>query len=553
MKKLFLFIFILSFNACALPICPHWTEDKMTLELHLLDQKLMQLNSDYWEKGISSVSDEVYDQLKEHYRFLKNCFPNDAYSSLEKIEQPILTQDKLNHKQNVAHPIAHIGVKKIYTHTEALDWFKQRPKVWLQPKIDGVAITLVYQKGNLISAISRGDNKIGNNWLPAILQAKNIPNQIETEDELVILQGEIFWKVDQHKQAQDHSIHYRTQVATLLMQNNPNKKQLEHLYFWVWEWANGSVLMSERLTGLKKMGFHYGVVDSHWIENEEQLLKWRQYYYESPQDYATDGVVLKEEQRLAADQWLKQAPYWQIAWKHPAKTQITTIKNIDYSIGRTGKITPFLLIEPTQIDQKTFRKVSMHSLKTLEKADLALGDLISIRLRGDAIPLLDEVILRKVDRIHPILPKQSDFNALTCLSYSKDCDLQFSERLRYLIGKKGLNLKLSLEELKTLIRNHQIKTLYDLLSLSDSQLIESFNVNQVALQKWHTQVELLKQKDLKDWLQGYGLNDPILLSAPIQVNELHQCDSTWLNQLDLTAKKRTAYQHFFQALNQCES
>lgn len=392
------------FYVFADPNCPNWDQKQIIIEMQSLDNKLMQLNMDYWKNGISSVSDEVYDQLKEHYRFLNNCFPNNNYSSLKKIEQPILAQDKLNAQSVIRHPIIHIGVKKVYTQEDAITWFQQRKKIWLQPKIDGVAITLVYQNGKLISAISRGDNQVGKDWLPAILKAKNIPHQIESEQETVILQGEIFWKTERHIQAKDDSIHYRTQVATLLMQHQPDSKKLDYLYFWVWEWANGSTLMSERLAGLKKMGFYYGVQDSHCIENEEQLLKWRKYYYEMPQDYATDGVVLKEEKRLSAKDWQSKKPYWQIAWKHPAKKQITTIKSIDYSIGKTGKITPYLVIEPTKIDQKIVRKVSLHSVKTLEKADLAIGDLISIRLSGDAIPLLDEVILRNKDRIKPILP-----------------------------------------------------------------------------------------------------------------------------------------------------
>lgn len=524
--------------------------ESAALQSTVLEQELQKLNDAYWKDGVSLISDEHYDQLKEHYRALKECVdsaPNAIQSvKMSQIEQPAFTAEA----SDLEHPIGHVGVKKIYSEEEALDWISKRDVVWLQPKIDGVAATLVYHHGQLVQAISRGDNQKGKNWLAPLARAAHIPHRIQTQEEWIILQGEIFWKVDNHIQAQEDSLHYRTKVATLLMQKNPNQADLNHLAFWPWEWANSSGAMTEKLKGLQQMGFHYGVVDSHRIQNKADLLKWRLHYYQQPQDYPTDGVVLKEEHRLPAAQWQTQAPYWQIAWKHPAKSQMAIVKHIRFQVGRTGKITPFLELDPVQLDRKTIKKINMHSLKTLAQKDIAIGDLISIKLRGDAIPLLDQVILRPNYRQQIAAPKK-EWHEWTCFHYSARCEPQFMARLTHLLGKQGLKTPFSTAILKKVLPAHQGISLFNLLNLNPQTF--PFKISAKAQQNWQDQQQIVQQKSAQDWLKGYGFYHAAFESVALSVAQLHQCDLTWLDSVKLSAKEQQKYRTFFRALNHCDA
>ena len=134
-------------------VCPVWSQAKAEKEMASLSAQIKRWDDAYWKQGVSEVNDEVYDQLNGRLTQWQRCFGTEL--SGEKL--PPLTG-------SVKHPVAHTGVHKVASKEELKQWMRARQHLWMQPKVDGVAVTLVYRDGKLIQAISRGDGLKGEDW-----------------------------------------------------------------------------------------------------------------------------------------------------------------------------------------------------------------------------------------------------------------------------------------------------------------------------------------------------------------------------------------------------
>lgn len=190
-------------------------------EIQQLQTLLNNWNKAYYQQGISLVSDAVYDQSLQRFYQLNRCFFS---YSLEDFSY------SLNTNNLAKHPIAQTGLTKVLQPSEAKSWVENQlaagKRLWVQPKADGVAISLHYQQGKLVKAISRGDGITGQDWTAAVLTIPSLPKQLSTFNELaladeVLLQGELVLKMNNHRQAEDVTNLARSQVAGLMQRKNP--------------------------------------------------------------------------------------------------------------------------------------------------------------------------------------------------------------------------------------------------------------------------------------------------------------------------------------------
>ncbi|HGK4772250.1 TPA: ATP-dependent DNA ligase, partial [Enterobacter roggenkampii] len=134
-------------------VCPVWSQAKAEKEMASLSAQIKRWDDAYWKQGVSEVNDEVYDQLNGRLMQWQHCFGSEPLE--EKL--PALVG-------SVKHPVAHTGVHKVARKEELRQWMRARQHLWMQPKVDGVAVTLVYRDGTLTQAISRGDGLKGEDW-----------------------------------------------------------------------------------------------------------------------------------------------------------------------------------------------------------------------------------------------------------------------------------------------------------------------------------------------------------------------------------------------------
>lgn len=170
------------FSASALATCPDWPPARGRQETSRLHQQIVAWKEAYWRQGASGVSDDVYDQLTLRLAQWRQCFPG---ATPEDDDLPPPTGD-------ARHPVAHTGVRKLADEDSVARWMKNKSDLWIQPKVDGVAVTLVYRQGRLVQAISRGDGLRGEAWTARARQIPALEKVMTGELADSVLQGSCF-------------------------------------------------------------------------------------------------------------------------------------------------------------------------------------------------------------------------------------------------------------------------------------------------------------------------------------------------------------------------
>lgn len=334
-----LHVFILLLGSLLLPVaaaelCPSWPAETMQQHIRQLQQQLKQWDHAYHVEGRSLVDDQVYDQARHQLTQWQQC-------SGQSITPPVLPAAS---RDTQAHRYTQMGLNKL-TEQQIQRWLHGKSGLWVQPKLDGVAVTLVYQQGRLQQVISRGNGRHGQDWLPHAAAIAAIPKQLPRPLN-AHLQGELYQKLAQHTQSASSSHQARSSVAGWLNRNELNSGLGQQIGLFVWEWPDGPANMEQRLKQLAELGFADSVHFSHPVQSLEDIRQWRMRWYNTALPFATDGIVIRQGTRPAQQLTHAYPPVWAVAWKYPLSQTVARINGIEFNIGRTGRITPVALLDP---------------------------------------------------------------------------------------------------------------------------------------------------------------------------------------------------------------
>lgn len=476
--------------------CPDWTPGTARTEILQLQTQIAQWDDSYHRRGIALVADELYDQSRQRLSLLHTCFA----------AAPANNNDPLRTAGGpITHQIPHTGVIKLADAKAVKDWIKGRDDVWIQPKVDGVAVTLVYENGRLTQLISRGDGKQGHSWTRHAAQIAAIPKQLPQPDTL-ILQGELYWRLSEHVQATSGSVNARSKVAGMLARQLISDKDATNVGLFVWDWPAGPAAMNERLAGLSALGFTDSALYSQPLADFSQAEQWRERWYRSALPFATDGVILRQSQRPPVERWQAKAPYWIAAWKYPYAQALAEVRKVDFGIGRSGRISPVLELKPVRLDDRLISRISVGSLQRWQQLDIRPGDQIAVSLAGLTIPRLDGVVSRSVERIDLQVPKAEDYHSLSCLQATPGCESQFRARLAWLSGKKGLALPgVGPGTWDALIKAGLIHDLLDWMPLDAVGLATMPGFGERRSAKLFTSLQSARERPFITWLKAIGL------------------------------------------------
>ncbi|HHG8770946.1 TPA: NAD-dependent DNA ligase LigB [Raoultella planticola] len=477
--------------------CPEWSPARAVQEMGRLSQQMTDWKNAYWRQGSSDVSDEVYDQLAGRLTQWQRCFaieptPNDD------LPPPV---------GEARHPVAHTGVRKLEDKTAVARWMRDKTDLWVQPKVDGVAVTLVYRDGRLAQAISRGDGRTGEEWTAKVRQIPAVPAVTEGELANSVLQGEIFLQRPGHVQKRMGGMNARAKVAGTLMRLD-TPARLAELGIFIWAWPDGPQEMRRRLALLQKGGFLPGENFSQPVANVEQVAQWRARWLTSALPFVTDGVVVRRGQEPAGRFWSPGQGEWLAAWKYPPASRVMEVRGIHFRVGRSGKIAVVAQLEPQHIDDKRVKRVSIGSVSRWQRLDIGLGDQLQISLAGQGIPRIDSVVWRTAQRNKPRSPAPR-FTPLTCYFATPECAEQFLSRLVWLSAKPILNLEGVGESLwRTIHHARPMEHLFAWLALTPQQLQDIPGISAGRGQRlWH-QFNLARQQPFLRWIQALGVPLP---------------------------------------------
>lgn len=184
--RLFSVVLLSFIHLIAYAACPEWPAATAQNEITTLQKQIDQWDEAYHREGRSLLADDLYDQARLRLNEWRQCF-----------QRPAAPQPLRSATGPIAHPVAHTGLDKLHEAAAVQAWLQDRRDVWVQPKVDGVAVTLIYRRGLLQQAISRGDGSSGQDWTASAQKIHAIPQQLTQPLDLLV-QGELYWHLTQH-------------------------------------------------------------------------------------------------------------------------------------------------------------------------------------------------------------------------------------------------------------------------------------------------------------------------------------------------------------------
>lgn len=484
-------IWLVTFSAQAAQ-CPDWPEERLSRESKALAEQVQRWDTAYHDEGVALIDDALYDQAVERLATWQRCLGNvPDHRSLTRVTRSSGTLE---------HPAAQRGLDK--ADDDGVRRFtSRRENLWIQPKVDGVAITLRYADGELVEAVSRGDGERGQDWTARARQLPAIPNTLP-EPISAVFQGELYWRLTQHVQSRSPASGARGDVAGAMAQSSPEAATLERIGLFVWDWPDGPTAMAERLAGLSGLGFDTADY-THSLDDRRDAAYWRDSWFNGPLPFATDGVVIKQAERPGLRRWSSSPPEWAIAWKYPAQQALAEVRGIEFRVGRTGRVTPLVWLNPVQLEGRRISRVSLGSLERWETLDVRPGDQVAITLAGLTIPQLSEVVWHTQERSPLTPPSPQRYHLLSCFELTSGCDGQLLARLTYLgehLGMQGIGEG----TWQALMDAGVVTQLLDWLNVEPDQLQQAYGIGEATAVALLEQFQAARGQPFSAWLNALG-------------------------------------------------
>jgi DNA ligase (NAD+) len=391
--------------------------DAAKTEAVQLTERILELREAYYDKDAAVASDAEYDGFMHRLEELERLFPE-----LQSQDSPTQTVGGPTEK-TLFNPITHaermLSLDNVFSIDEFLAWATKverdadrRVDYLCELKIDGLAINLRYVNGVLQSAATRGDGVVGEDVTENIAYVKSIPTRLAGTNHppLVEVRGEVYFEVKTFEKLNAQQVedgerifaNPRNAASGSLRQVREGKSAagiirmdrrlegLSMLVHGIGAWANPPVAsQSETYKLLKEWGLptspHYKVV-----KTKEEAAEFIQYYGEhrGSVEHEIDGIVIKVDELALHDELgaTSRAPRWAIAYKYPPEQVNTKLLDIVVSVGRTGRATPFAVMEPVRVAGSTVRQATLHNQDVVKAKGVLIGDTVVLRKAGDVIP-----------------------------------------------------------------------------------------------------------------------------------------------------------------------
>ena len=487
-----LLLLLLSIPARSAP-CPEWHSSRAQQEIARIAAQVRRWDIAFYRDHRSLVEDAVYDQARQRLALWNRCFPRYA-------QEVDIRRESSGYP--LAHPVRQNGLKKLRDANEVARWLAARENIWLQPKVDGVAVTLVYRRGKLAQMISRGDGEYGQDWTTHALQMPAVHNRIPDQRAELVLQGEVYWQLDGHVQAQS-DFNARGRAAGAMASNALSREQQQSLGVFIWDWPQGPASMRARLADLKALGYDT-LPFTHPVTSLDDVRQWRERWYHQPQPFATDGVVLRRGNRLTEGLLAGEPASQAIAWKHPAATALAEVIAVEFPVGRTGNIVPVVKLAPTPLADREIQRVSAGSFARWQALDIRPGDQLRIALAGQTIPKILDVLLRATERAELEAPDPQNYHALSCWRPTPGCEQQFLARAEWLGDQLDIR-GMGEARWRSL---HDAGLMADLLGwaeLSPEQLVSVPGIGKTRAQKLLNGFERGQAAGFRRWMSALGM------------------------------------------------
>lgn len=513
------------------------TQEEATKEIGPLKERLIKWGKEYYEQDAPSVEDYVYDREYQRLVEIEQRFPE--LVTPDSPTQRVGGETETN-LTKVEHDIPMLSMGDVFSVEELMDFnarqqdnpnFTGDVEYNLELKIDGLSLSLVYENGRLVQGSTRGNGMIGEDVTENVKTIKSIPQKL-AEPLSLEFRGECFMpkaafaKLNEEREANGLPTfaNPRNAAAGSLRQLDAKvtaKRELDTFMYYIPEYEKlGVKTQAEALEKMRSLGFHVNEFN-RVVHNEAEIKAYIDEYTTKRDDlpYGIDGIVEKVND-LAVEEALGatvKVPRWEIAYKFPPEEQATVVRDIEWTVGRTGNVTPTAVMDPVQLAGTTVSRASLHNPDYLRDKDIRLGDTVLLHKAGDIIPEISRVILDKrpadskpyeIPQNCPVcqakLVHLDDEVALRCINPM--CPAQVKEGLVHFASRNAMNIDhLGPRVIEQLWDRHLVHDVADLYRLTYDQLLTLDKFGPKSANNLLTSIANSRNNSVERLLFGLGI------------------------------------------------
>lgn len=510
---------------------------KIKQQIDSLREELRDHNYRYYVLDDASISDYDFDQKLKKLQALENAHPEfyDPNSPTLRVGGEVT-----KHFETVKHAFRMYSLDNSYSKEDLMDWEKRIEKLignkvafTCELKYDGASISLTYEDGKLLRAVTRGDGVEGDDVTANVKTIRSVPLELrgnyppyfEIRGEIV-MPFEGFAKINAERvEAGDEPFRNprNTAAGSLKLQDSAEvaKRPLDCLLFNIHGEDLPFSTQFEGLKALRNWGFKVPE-DAKLAKNLDEVLQfvahWDEHRHELP--YETDGVVVKvndfhQQEELG---YTSKSPRWAMAYKFKAEQESTVLEHISYQVGRTGAITPVANLEAVELAGTVVKRASLHNADQIEKLDVREGDTVFVEKGGDIIPKIIRVDFTKRDpdstptEYLTECPEcgaelvRSEGEAIHYCPNAAGCPPQIIGRIQHYISRKAMDIEgLGAETVALLVNSHLIKNYADLYVLKEEQIIPLERMAEKSAQNMIVGIEASKKIPFERVLFALGI------------------------------------------------
>jgi len=494
-------------------------------------EKLNEYAYHYYVLDDAITTDEVYDKL--YHEVLE--YEKQNQQDILKNSPTQRVGDKVSEKFYKAKHLSRMwSLEDIFNADDLREWLKKTYKLdehisfYCEPKYDGASLNLIYDNGELIQAITRGDGSEGEDITVNVKTIRSVPlsiehkEKIEIRGEVVIFKDE-FEKINQERLKNGEALfaNPRNAAAGSLRQLDSSITASRNLVFLPYGIGINSLehkLLSDKMKYIYELGFKKPPQSAlcngfDEIESIYEVMKKDRDSYQM----MLDGMVIKvNEISSQIDMgYTVKNPRWAVAYKFPAVEKITTIKEIKLQVGRSGAVTPVAVVEPTDIEGVVVERATLHNFDEIERKDIRLGDKVIILRSGDVIPKIVKVLTSERDGSEVVFEKPKDCPVcgsellqedvlIKCQNLS--CEARVVNSIIYFASKPCLNIDgLGKKIVELLFTSGLVKSVVDLFDLTLEKLLTLEGFKEKKSQNLLDALQNAKGKEYWRFINSLGI------------------------------------------------
>lgn len=492
----------------------------------------------YYKEAQPQIDDQAYDRLKAKLAELEAANPEFDFG-----DSPVHTvgDDRLEAFASYRHRKPMLSLDNTYSSKELIEFgqrlrkrFPQATLTYLvEPKIDGVAVSLSYENGQLVRAVSRGNGVEGDDITSNVRPIQGLPSSIKNAPDVLEVRGEIymrheeFERINAAREAEGQALYANPRnlaagTIKLLDPSEARSRKLDIVLYGIGACEPANYFSEQAEIQEKLKNWNFPVLEKFWLADGieaawkciEELDTLRQNFA-----YPTDGAVVKLNDFALQEEagFTSKAPRWAIAYKFEAERAETLLKEISLQIGRTGAVTPVAILEPVQLAGTTVSRATLHNEDEIQRKDIRPGDTVLVQKAGEIIPQVLSVNLNKRpansqpfifdDHLKALgIEAERDPNQAVWRIVSKDDPIRQQRALQHFAGRACMDIEnLGTAVVEQLVQRGLARTPADLYSLTQAQVLELDKFAEKSARNLIEALEASKQCELWQLIHGLGI------------------------------------------------